>query len=254
MPMTPTRRILFRAALGCAAAATSLGIAEVAIRVLLPQEEYLLFLEEGRKYSPRICVIAVCLRNDLDDLTRPDTAFRLQDGRLVYVPYEPPLLKKLAESRAYRWVASHSHLIVLTRFVLFDSRIDARNSQIRMTQPPPLPLAQAVYRDFVAAIRSDGAIPVILLLPSMEQIAARRGLPTAPPTASSTMLRDALLEFCAANAVLCLDAIEPFARADVPFDGLFIPGDDHFSAAGYRVIAEFLEQPLLRVLESLDAP
>jgi hypothetical protein len=196
----------------------------------------------------------VCLRNDLDDLTGPDTAFHLQDGQLVYVPYEPPLLKKLAESQAYRSAASRSHLLVLTRFVPFDSRIDARNRQIRTTQPPRLALALAIYRDFVAAIRSDGAVPVILLLPSMEQIAARRGLPTAPPTASSTMLRDALLEFCAVNAALCVDAIEPFARADVPFESLFIPGDDHFSAAGYRVIAEFLEEPLLRVLDSLDAP
>lgn len=219
-----------------------------------PDQEYLLFLEEGRKYSPRICIIAVCLRNDLDDLTRPETAFHLQDGRLVYVPYEPPLLKELAESRAYRWVASRSHLLVLTRFVLFDSRIDARNTQIRATQPPRLALALAIYGDFVAAIRSAGAVPVMLLLPSMEQIAGRRSLPTEPPTTASTMLRDALLDFCAANAVLCVDAIEPFADADVPFESLFIPGDDHFSAAGYRVIAEFLEQPLLRVLEPLDAP
>jgi lysophospholipase L1-like esterase len=217
-----------------------------------PDQEYLLFLEEGRKYSPRICVIAVCLRNDLDDLTRPRTAFRLQGEELIYIPYEPPLLKKLAESRMYRWLASRSHLLVLTRYVLFDARIDAREREIRTAQPPPVALALAVYRDFIAAVRDEGAVPVIVLLPSKDQMALRRGVPTEPPTASSIILRDALIQFCAANGVLCVDAVEGVARPDVPFDSLFIPGDDHFSAAGYRLIAEFLEKPLRDLLASLD--
>lgn len=216
-----------------------------------PDQEYLLFLQESRKYSPRICVIAVCLRNDLDDLTRPRTAFQLQGERLVYVSYEPPVLKRLAESQAYRWLANRSHLLVLGRYTLFDARIDARETLIRTTQPPPLSLALAVYRDFIAAVRDEGAIPVIVLLPSKEQIALRRMVPTEQPTASSIMLRAALIQLCAANAVLCLDAVEGFARTDVPFDSLFIPGDDHFSAAGYQLIAEFLAKPLEHSLDSI---
>jgi hypothetical protein len=73
-------------------------------------------------------------------------------------------------------------------------------------------------------------------------------LPTDEPRASADMLRDALLEFCAANGVVCLDALDAFARDDTTFDHLFIPGDDHFSAAGNMVIGDLLVEPLESLL------
>lgn len=215
-----------------------------------PDQEYLLFLEEGRKYSPRICVIAVCLGNDLDEVAWSRAAFRLQGDRLAYIPYEPPVSKKLAEMSVYRWLASHSHLLVLARFTLVDARIQAREMAAQAKRTPPLSLALAIYRDFIAAVKTERAVPVIVLLPSKEQIAQRRMVPTEEPLVSSVMLHDALLQFCAASAVTCIDTLDSFARTSVPFDSLFIPGDDHFSAAGHQVIADALEEPLEHILDS----
>jgi hypothetical protein len=117
-----------------------------------PDQEYLLFLEEGRKYSPRICVIAVCLGNDLDEAAWSRAAFRLQGEQLEFISYEPPLWKRLAETAAYRWLASRSHLLVLARVNLVDARIQAREFAAQDARVPPLPLALAIYRDFVRAI------------------------------------------------------------------------------------------------------
>ena len=105
-----------------------------------PDQEYLLFREEGRKYSPRICVIAVCLGNDLDEVAWSRAAFRFDGDRLTYVPYDPPLAKKLAETAPYRWLASRSHLLVLARYNLVDSRILAREFADQDKRTPPLPL------------------------------------------------------------------------------------------------------------------
>jgi lysophospholipase L1-like esterase len=217
-----------------------------------PDQEYLLFLEEGRKYSPRICVIAVCLGNDLDEAGWSRAAFQLKGDRLAFIPYEPPLSKRLAETAVYRWLASRSHLLVLARYNLVDARISAREFAAQDARVPPLPLAMAIYRDFVAAVRNEGAVPLLLLLPTKGQIAQRRMLPPGEPLASADMLRDALLKFCAVNAVTCIDVLEGFARSDVPFDELFIPDDDHFSAAGHRVITDVLTEPLARMLDSLS--
>ena len=217
-----------------------------------PDQEYLFFREEGRKYSPRICVIAVCLRNDLDEVGWSRGGFRLDGNRLVFIPYMLPLSKKLAETTIYRWFASRSHLLVLARYNLVDARIQAREFADQEERTPPLPLALAIYRDFIAAVRDEGAVPVIVLLPSQHQIAQRRGVPTEAPGRSAVMLREALLQFCVANAVTCIDALDGLGTSDVPFDELFIPGDDHFSATGHRVIADVLTEPLARMLDSLS--
>jgi hypothetical protein len=195
-------------------------------------------------------VIAVCLQNDLDDLRRSSAAFRLEGDRLAFIPYKPPLAKKLAETKPYRWLASRSHLLVLARFNLIDARLYARDVA-RQDAEPPLALALTIYRDFIADVKEAGAVPVILLLPSPDQIAQHRGVPAEAPGRSSVILHEALLRFCAANAVTCIDALERFAQSDVIFDELFIPGDDHFSATGHRVIADLLTEPLARVLDSL---
>lgn len=213
-----------------------------------PDQEYLLFLEEGRKYAPRIAVIAVCVDNDLDDLTRPHTAFRLDGDRLAYVPYEASLLKRLAEHGLYRWAAGRSHLLALARNQLVDRPLHAREFALREAQAPPIALALAVYRQFVTAAQREGAVPLIVLLPSREQVARRRMIPFEPPSEWSQLLRDALLEFCAAESVACLDAIEGFARTELVFNGLFIPGDGHYSAAGHRVVADLVAERLERML------
>jgi lysophospholipase L1-like esterase len=218
-----------------------------------PDQEYLLFLEEGRKYSPRVCVIAVCLDNDLDDLKRSDAAFRLQRDGLVFIPYQPPVAKKLAESPPYRWLASRSHLLVMTRFNLIDAPRYARDLAAHEAEPPPLELALAIYRDFVAAVRKEGTVPVLLLLPSREQIAESRMLPHEP-WIPSILLRDALLKFCAAEALTCLDALDGLAGSEVALHSLFLPDDSHFSAAGHQVIADLLMTPLEQILNSVVSP
>lgn len=221
-------------------------VLNLAVNAHGPDQEYLFFLEEGRKYSPRICVIAVCLQNDLLELGRPTVAFRLEGERLAYIPYAPPWWKRLAEHATYRWLAERSHLLILTRDTLFDPGV----TEAPESQAPPLSLALAVYRDFVAAIRKDGTVPVIMLLPSREQIGARLGVSGPDPQPSPVGLREALLRFCETNGVLCIDALEAFARTPVAFERLFLSGDVHFSAAGHQVIAEVLAPQLERVLSA----
>jgi hypothetical protein len=216
-----------------------------------PDQEYLLFLEEGRKYSPRICIIAVCLDNDLDDVARVNAAFRLEGDRLAFVPYEPSLAKRLAETVPYRWLASRSHLLVLARFNLVDLRIHASDVAAAEEGPPRLTLALAIYRDFIASVKKEGAVPLILLLPSQELVAERRNLPADAPWGPSIMLRDALLRFCADHAVMCVDALDALAQPDLPFDSLFIPGDGHLSTDGHEVIADVLVKRLEHVLDSV---
>jgi hypothetical protein len=216
-----------------------------------PDQEYLLFLEEGRRYSPRVCVIAVCLANDLEDLKRADVAFRLDGDRLIFIPYEPPFAKKLAETAPYRWLASRSHLLVLARFNLIDAPGYARGVLAHEHDAPPLRLALAVYREFVSAIRHERAVPVLALLPSRGQIARRQGVPVDESSTSADMLRAALLDFCAAEMLACVDTVDEFGSTAVPLDALFIAGDDHFSSAGHRIIAGALETPLAHVLATL---
>jgi hypothetical protein len=220
-----------------------------------PDQEYLLFLEEGRKYSPRICIIAVCLGNDLDQLGWSNAAFRLDGNDLDFVPYSTPILKKLSESPPYRWLASRSHLMLLARYTLIDAPTYARELAAQQTRVPPVPLARAVYRDFVAAVRREDAIPVLLLLPTKDQIAHRRdALPLGHSENSADLLRDTLLEFCEANTntVTCVDALDHLALADVAFEDLFIPGDDHFSSSGHRVVANALHEPIDRLLNQIS--
>jgi hypothetical protein len=220
-----------------------------------PDQEYLLFLEEGRKYAPRVCIIAVCLGNDLDQLGWPNVGFRLDGEELEFVPHPTPILKKLSEAWPYRWLASRSHLLVLARYTLFDAPTHARELAAQRARIPPLTVATAIYRDFVAAIRREGAIPVLLLLPTADQIAQRR---TAQPPDeirnSADVMRDALLEFCAAHTVTCVDALDRLARADVAYEDLFIPGDDHYSSTGHRVVADALHEPIDGVINSIRGP
>ncbi len=217
-----------------------------------PSEQYLLFQEEGRKYSPRIVVIAV-FGNDLDDVTRPLNAFRLQSDRLVYVPYRPSAFRRFSERRAYRWLQDRSHLLTLLRVTLANAVERDRFVPSDDTDGSSLPLALAIYRDFVTAIRNQNAVPVILLLPSMEQIALRKMEAAEKPSVSSTLLREGLLQFCVENAITCVDALEGFARTDVPTERVIIAGDDHCNAAGHEIVAAVLEEPLERILESLSA-
>ena len=119
------------------------------------------------------------------------------------------------------------------------------------SQPPPLSLAVAIYREFVSAVRNERAVPVILLLPSMEEVAYRRAITTERPKASSMLLREALTELCASLGVVCIDALDAIAGSRVPFDALFIPGDDHYTAEGHRIIAALLEEPVAAALEDL---
>ena len=214
-----------------------------------PDLEYLLFREEGRRYSPKVCVIAVCLGNDLDELGWSRAAFRLAGGHLDFVPYTPPLAKRMAEQPIYRWLATRSHLLALARYRLIDAPTYAREADAQQYRSPPLPLALAIFSQFTAAIRAEGAVPVILLLPTRGQIAEQRHIPPEESFAAAVMLRDALLQFCMASDVMCLDALEVLGRAPTSFDELFIRGDDHFSAAGHQVIADVLKTALARILE-----
>ena len=216
-----------------------------------PSEQYLLFQEEGRKYSPRIVVIAIS-GNDLDDVTRPLNAFRLQGDRLAYVPYRPSALRRFSERRAYRWLQDRSHLLTLLRVTLADALERDRFVVPENTNGSSLPLALAIYRDFVTAIRDQNAVPVILLLPEIEQIAQRRMEAEEKPSVSSTLLREGLLQFCVENAIPCVDTLEAFAHANVPAERVVIPGDGHYNAAGHGIVAVALEEPLESILESLS--
>ena len=215
-----------------------------------PSEQYLLFLEEGRKYLPRIVVVGVAW-NDLDDVTRPLNAFRLQHNRLVYVPYRPSVLRRLSERPLYRWVQDRSHLLTLLRGTLANAMEGDRFVPSAEAEASSLPQALAVYRAFVTAIRRENAVPLILLLPSMEQVASGRMELAGEPSVSARLLMKRLREFCAEEAVPCLDTLEAFVAADVPTGRLFIPRDEHYTAAGHGIVTGLLEPRLERMLESL---
>lgn len=104
------------------------------------------------------------------------------------------------------------------------------------------------------AVRKEGAVPLILILPTLEETARRLGIRAGEPPPSSAILRDALGRFCAREGVSCIEALEDLASARVPVNDLFLPGDDHFSPGGHTVVADLLAESLERMLAWHPAP
>ena len=98
----------------------------------------------------------------------------------------------------------------------------------------------ALFRDFFAAVRERGAVPLIVMLPDLKAVERRkRG---EPPVYEPLMrhLRNLDLAF--------VDAADAFFAGDRPPDtkGVFAPGG-HYSASGNQLVAAWLADKLRTV-------
>ena len=214
--------------------------------------QYLYFREEGRRYRPDVVVIAVFLGNDFLDDAR-DGAFTLEEGRLVEQPFEVPLAKRLTDTGLYQFFAARSHLLVFARD-RFTRLPGAQDEEASYTDAQRVPeryaLNEAVLLRFLEAAEAEGAVPVVLLLPTPWQLLAAHGRPTDGdyfPLAAR--YREALLETCRAQALRCLDATPALAAAAADPWRLFLhdadgKADFHYNADAHAVVAALLTDTL----------
>ncbi|MDX1548373.1 MAG: GDSL-type esterase/lipase family protein [Rhodothermales bacterium] len=215
--------------------------------------QYLYFREEGRRYRPNVVVIAVFLGNDFLDDAR-DGAFTLEEGRLVEQPFEVPLAKRLTDTGLYQFFAARSHLLVFVRdrFTRLPGAQDDEAAAYTDARrfPARYALNEAVLLRFVEAAEAEGAVPVVLLLPTPWQLLSAHGRPADGdyfPLAER--YREALLETCRAQALRCLDATPALAAATADPWRLFLhdaegQADFHYNADAHAVVATLLTDTL----------
>lgn len=238
--------------LAAAAARPPVRLINFGVSAHSPGLEYLYYLEEGRRYHPRIVVIAAFCGNDVGDDVRFN-AFRLDDaGQLVALPHRIPLLKRLTDADLYQWLIRRSQVVVRLRQVYnwFDVNVLTRSQvegQAAVFQQAAAfdrnwPLSRAIWIAFAEAIRRDAATPLFAVIPTAEVIDRVAGRPAGEgmlPTAGAA--RDRLLALCAERGYDVLDLAVPLAAAGVP-------GDYHFNEAGHRIVGRALAARLADML------
>ena len=208
-----------------------------------PSLEYLYFQEEGKKYHPQVVAIAAFPANDVADEVR-DRAFIIQDGKLIFQPYQIPLTKRLTDNFLYQALINHSHLLVALRLRFFSGNPPGLEKVYSKEEDfaKNITAAVAVWQAFAQEIKAFGAVPVILILPTREQIYARQGrpLPTDPyPIAEPA--RRALAQMCVEQNLHCLDLLPVMADKLKNPDAAFIKAleghiDFHYNALGHRMV------------------
>lgn len=217
--------------------------------------EYLYFLEEGRQYEPDVVVVAIFLGNDyLDDYR--DEAFTLEDGELVYHPYDISWMKRMTNNAAYQFLAANSHLLVFLR-----SRLTAIPGQEREVDAyTDLEMFDELYArnkavllNFAEAIEAVGAQSLFLLLPTPGQLLADQGVEHSNdyfPQAGR--YRDALLETCEEKRLKCVDLLPAMSSETDDIWSLFLEDpegqrDFHYNANGHKIVADVLAGELVRL-------
>jgi hypothetical protein len=224
-----------------------------------PGLEFLYYREEGRKYRPKVVVIAAFCGNDVGDDARFN-AFRLSDaGELVTVPYRIPRLKRLTDIDAYQWLIRRSQLIVRVRQVYnwLDVNYFTRGqvaAQAAVFSDETAfernwPLSRAIWLAFAQQIRDDGATPLFAIIPTAEVIDRQAGRPAGKgmmPTAGAA--RSHLLDFCREQSFPFIDLTDALADSGTPGDDLYFKGDYHFNELGHRIAGEALAAKLAEIV------
>lgn len=218
--------------------------------------EYLYYREEGRKYQPDVVVVAVFLGNDFIDDYR-DGAFKLENGELVYQPFELSYLKRLTNIGIYQFFAARSHLLVFLRTHLIElpgqqEQVDTYTDYERFEEM--YALNEKVLLAFGGDIEEGGAKAVFLLLPSPWQLLKAHALSVEGdyfPQAEA--YRTSLLQTCQAHSLDCIDVMPTMIEATEEPWSLFIHDADgqpdfHYNAVGHALVADKLADRLQQIL------
>jgi hypothetical protein len=221
-----------------------------------PSLEYLYFQEEGKKYRPRVVVIAAFPGNDVMDEVR-DKAYTLENGKLVFHPYHIPFLKRLTDTWIYQLLINHSQLLVLVRQRLAPENREIIEAYQEKTEwNDKISFAVTVWTAFMNTIKDSGAVPVLMILPAREQILAAHGSPVQDdPYAIAGPAREAMLQACRDNHFTCLDLLPAMAEKLSDPDDAFIHAEEgnidfHYNKVGHAIAGEELGKLLLEIKRS----
>jgi hypothetical protein len=247
--------------------------------------EYLTLQHRALAYHPDLVVLAFYSGNDVYD-NHPDLAvepnqpfFLLQpDGSLVLRPMvirDNPVKRWLrAHSRAYSWLRDSAkrlehvrrlgiELGVLQKAATPDERTEkAASRHVSSIYRKPTPLIDAAWAatDAMLArmateLRAQGIPLLVAYIPTAEQFDAQAGRDHLAALGGGNLAdfdfdapwrrMKALLE---SRGIPWVDLREASIRSGIPVSQLYFADDGHWTAAGHRVAADALTEPVARLL------
>jgi hypothetical protein len=245
-------------------------------------QEYLFYLEQGRRYAADV-VVLFFFGNDLSDnlRERKKPFFELQDGRLVRrnVPVPPPanarrLLRPEAENRwANAWRGSWALELLSRRTATGNPHLHRALARLGLVRPleehgptrdwlafygPETPrsrqgwrLTEALLGALRAAVEADGARLLVLYVPARFEL--------VPESWTLTRERwqlvgdgwrperpfEALVEACGRRGIRLVDPRPRLTQAESEGRPAYLEHDPHWNALGQALAADVLADALV---------
>ncbi|MFC1461801.1 hypothetical protein ACFLQR_04710 [Verrucomicrobiota bacterium] len=218
-----------------------------AVRGYGNDQEVLFFERVGPKFHPDLVILGFYEENDFAD-NRRGGIFRLDGDKLVQtIPTKQNSSKLMYYSSqiriqnfpGYRFLVGHSHLVNLLRkrVAHYLSHASFRVDRAEPAAKPGISesdwkLTLKILERWVADCRQAGAIPLILFIPSKENVLDLKAGKLAQSMRADLRLR----EFALARDILWINLLEPFAQSSKP-ERLYLT-EGHLSPEGHKKVAE----------------
>lgn len=210
-----------------------------------PSVQYLHFMEEGRRYKPRIVVVQVC-DNDLYDDER-DNVFRLQNGKLVRNPSPVAKSHRSKLFPLYQWLVLNSvvfntarrSLRKVTGIQAMQGEKETGEKKTKVSSRSER-VSKVVWGKLIDAIREEKATPVFMFADNHRDALIEW----------RTQTFNAAREVCRQKQVQIINpkkAVEKQFAEDL-FRAYLSKRDQHWSREGNRVVGQHLADSLLPLL------
>jgi hypothetical protein len=223
-------------------------VINAAIRGYGTDQELLLFEKLIPVYHPDVVLLAVFTVNDFDD-NLYGHLFDIQDNRLVRLPLSDDSSPKYRYYRrqawvqhvpGYQWFIRYSHLANFVRsrwawrefhrtFPTADADSGREDQAWRLTRSLLLAWGERA--------RQAGMRPVLLLIPSWEQVSQGHD-------ATNDRRAGQILALARDQGIPVVDPRRALHEAASGATPLYYPKDRHLTAAGHRIVADYLQASL----------